>query len=96
MPSWWSSPRRSSADTYPKGPDFGARTATGSEAFRIYYDGAIDVPGPQVAHTGEIAADQGTQGRGVSATGQLPSSTVSRQMGRILAMVTTPTVSARR
>lgn len=45
---------------YPKGLDFGARvgsrTAAGRESFRIYYDGAIDVPGPHVARIGEIAA----------------------------------------
>lgn len=45
---------------YPKGLDFGARvgsrTAAGRESFRIYYDGAIDVPGPHVTRIGEIAA----------------------------------------
>jgi len=48
---------------YPKGLDFGARigsrTPEGREAFRTYYDGAIDVPGPQVARMGEIAASNG-------------------------------------
>jgi nitrilase len=45
---------------YPKGLDFGARigsrTAAGRDAFRVYYDGAIDVPGPHVTRMGEIAA----------------------------------------
>ena len=45
---------------YPKGLDFGARvgsrTPAGREAFRIYYEGAIDVPGPHVTRLGEIAA----------------------------------------
>jgi len=45
---------------YPKGLDFGARvgsrTPAGRESFRIYYDGAIDVPGPHVTRIGEIAA----------------------------------------
>jgi nitrilase len=45
---------------YPKGLDFGARvgsrTPAGRESFRIYYDGAIELPGPQVARIGEIAA----------------------------------------
>ncbi|MFZ1106187.1 MAG: nitrilase-related carbon-nitrogen hydrolase [Hyphomicrobiaceae bacterium] len=45
---------------YPKGLDFGARvgsrTAAGRESFRVYHDGAIDVPGPQAARVGEIAA----------------------------------------
>lgn len=44
---------------YPKGLDFGVRvgmrTPAGREYFRIYYDGAIDVPGPLVARIGEIA-----------------------------------------
>ncbi len=48
---------------YPKGLDFGARvgsrTAEGRDWFRIYYDGAIDVPGPHTARLGEIAAAHG-------------------------------------
>jgi nitrilase len=45
---------------YPKGLDFGARvgsrTSEGRDWFRIYYEGAIDVPGPHTARLGEIAA----------------------------------------
>ena len=45
---------------YPKGLDFGvrigSRSAEGREWFRIYYEGAIDVPGPHTARIGEIAA----------------------------------------
>jgi nitrilase len=45
---------------YPKGLDFGARvglrTTEGRDWFRIYYGGAIDVPGPHTARLGEIAA----------------------------------------
>jgi len=45
---------------YPKGLDFGARvgsrSAAGREAFRVYYDGAIEVPSPHAARIGEIAA----------------------------------------
>lgn len=45
---------------YPKGLDFGVRvgirTPAGREYFRLYYDGAIDVPGPIVDRIGEIAA----------------------------------------
>ena len=45
---------------YPKGLDFGVRvgmrTPAGREYFRLYYDGAIDVPGPLVDRIGEIAA----------------------------------------
>ncbi len=48
---------------YPKGLDFGAkvgmRTPAGREQFRLYYEGAIDVPGPLVARMGEIAASNG-------------------------------------
>ncbi len=48
---------------YPKGLDFGVkvgmRTPAGREQFRLYYDGAIDVPGPFVARMGEIAASNG-------------------------------------
>lgn len=48
---------------YPKGLDFGARvgsrTPAGREAFRIYFDGAIDVPGPHVGRMAEIAAVNG-------------------------------------
>lgn len=37
---------------YPRGEDFGAvlgsRTARGRDAFRKYWEGAIDVPGPDV------------------------------------------------
>ncbi len=44
---------------YPKGLDFGARvgsrSAAGRESFRVYYDGAIEVPGPLTARMGEIA-----------------------------------------
>lgn len=44
---------------YPRGEDFGAvvgsRTARGREAFRRYYAGAIDVPGPDTQQLGEIA-----------------------------------------
>ena len=45
---------------YPKGLDFGVRvgmrTAPGREQFRLYYEGAIEVPGPMCARIGEIAA----------------------------------------
>ena len=45
---------------YPKGIDFGARvgtrTAEGRDWFRIYHEGAIEVPGPHTARLGEIAA----------------------------------------
>ena len=48
---------------YPKGLDFGVRvgkrTLAGREQFRVYYDGAIDVPGPHVVRLGEIAAANG-------------------------------------
>ncbi len=48
---------------YPKGIDFGARvgtrTAAGRDWFRIYYDGAIEAPGPCAARLGEIAAAHG-------------------------------------
>ncbi len=48
---------------YPKGLDFGARvgsrSAAGRESFRVYYDGAIEVPGPLTARMGEIAAANG-------------------------------------
>lgn len=48
---------------YPKGLDFGvtvgSRSAPGREEFRRYYDGAIDVPGPQTAELGELAAELG-------------------------------------
>lgn len=45
---------------YPKGLDFGARvgsrTPAGRDAFRIYYEGAIDIPGVHTSRIGEIAA----------------------------------------
>lgn len=45
---------------YPKGIDFGVRLGSrsdeGRDTFRQYYDSAIDVPGPEVAQIGEIAA----------------------------------------
>ena len=45
---------------YPKGLDFGVRvgrrSAEGREWFRMYYEGAIEVPGPHAARLGEIAA----------------------------------------
>jgi predicted amidohydrolase len=45
---------------YPKGITFGAhvgsRSEEGREAFRRYYDGAIEDPSPQVNRLGEIAA----------------------------------------
>jgi len=44
---------------YPKGQDFGARvgsrTPEGRKAFRRYYEGAIDVPGPATEQLGEAA-----------------------------------------
>lgn len=44
---------------YPKGQDFGARvgsrSADGRKAFRRYYEGAIDVPGPATERIGEAA-----------------------------------------
>jgi nitrilase len=49
---------------YPKGLDFGARvggrTAAGRDTFRVYHDGAIDVPGPHTRRLGEIAASHAT------------------------------------
>jgi len=46
---------------YPKGLDFGARiglrTDAGRDAFRVYYEGAINVPGVHSKRLGEIAAE---------------------------------------
>ena len=46
---------------YPKGFDFGsrvgARTPEGREAFRRYWEGAIDVPGADVDFIGKVAAE---------------------------------------
>ena len=48
---------------YPKGHDFGARvgsrTPEGRKAFRRYYDGSIDVPGPATERLGEAARAAG-------------------------------------
>jgi nitrilase len=48
---------------YPKGLDFGTRigtrTAAGREAFKTYYEGAIDVPDEYTFRLGEIAARHG-------------------------------------
>lgn len=48
---------------YPKGQDFGVRlgyrTAAGRDAFRRYWDQAIDLDGPEVAALGELAAGLG-------------------------------------
>lgn len=49
---------------YPKGLNFGlvvgARDPLGREEFRLYYDAAIAVPGPQTLRLGEAAAAHGT------------------------------------
>src|SRR5271166_4458550 len=46
---------------YPKGLDFGARvgsrTAEGREQFRVYYEGAVEVPGPCCDALGALARD---------------------------------------
>jgi nitrilase len=46
---------------YPKGADFGVRlgyrTPAGREAFRRYWEQAIDLDGPEVAALGELAAE---------------------------------------
>ncbi len=48
---------------YPKGLDYGlvvgARDPVGREEFRLYFDAAIDVPGPQTLRLGEAAAAHG-------------------------------------
>lgn len=48
---------------YPRGADFGAvvgnRSYEGRDAFRRYWDAAIDVPGPECGQMGEIAVRQG-------------------------------------
>jgi len=48
---------------YPKGLSYGlvvgARDPAGREEFRIYFDAAIDVPGPQTQRLGEAAAEHG-------------------------------------
>ena len=48
---------------YPKGLDFGARvgsrTPAGRDAFRVYFAGAIDIPGPHIARMAETAATHG-------------------------------------
>jgi nitrilase len=41
------------------GARVGSRTATGRDAFRIYYEGAIDAPGAHTSRIGEIAAASG-------------------------------------
>jgi nitrilase len=49
---------------YPKGLNYGlvvgARDAAGREEFRVYFDAAIDVPGPQTLRLGEAAAAHGS------------------------------------
>ncbi len=49
---------------YPKGLNYGlvvgARDAPGREEFRLYLDGAIDVPGPYTMRLGEAAAANGS------------------------------------
>lgn len=49
---------------YPKGLNFGhvvgARDAAGREEFRLYFDAAIEVPGPQTQRLGEAAAAHGS------------------------------------
>src|SRR4051795_7276445 len=51
---------------YPKGRDFGARvgsrSAEGRKLFRRYFEGAIDVPGPETARLGEAARGIGGGG----------------------------------
>lgn len=46
---------------YPRGSDFGtavgSRTAEGRDAYRKYWEGAIDLPGPESAALGRIAAE---------------------------------------
>jgi nitrilase len=48
---------------YPKGQDFGVRlgyrTPAGRDAFKRYWDQAIEIDGPEVAALGELAADVG-------------------------------------
>lgn len=48
---------------YPRGNQFGTslgiRTAEGREEFRRYYEGAIDVPGPETTAIGKTARDNG-------------------------------------
>ncbi|MEU1624854.1 nitrilase-related carbon-nitrogen hydrolase [Streptomyces sp. NPDC020096] len=48
---------------YPKGLDFGvtvgARTASGREEFRRYFDSAIDVPGPETEALADLAGELG-------------------------------------
>jgi nitrilase len=48
---------------YPKGLDFGARvgtrTAEGRKAFRQYFEGAVEVPGPAVDALGAAAREHG-------------------------------------
>jgi nitrilase len=47
---------------YPKGLDFGARvgsrTPAGREQFRLYYEGAVDVPGPACDYLAALARDR--------------------------------------
>ena len=49
---------------YPKGLNYGlvvgARDPVGREEFRLYLDGAIEVPGPETERLGEAAAASGT------------------------------------
>lgn len=49
---------------YPKGLNYGlvvgARDAAGREEFRLYFDAAIEVPGPQTQRLGEAAASAGS------------------------------------
>ncbi|WP_372915859.1 nitrilase-related carbon-nitrogen hydrolase, partial [Sandarakinorhabdus sp.] len=49
---------------YPKGADFGVRlgyrTAGGRDAFKRYWEQAIELDGPEVAALGELAAEIGT------------------------------------
>jgi nitrilase len=48
---------------YPKGADFGARvgsrTAEGRKLFRRYYEGALDIDGPEAARLGDAAREYG-------------------------------------
>lgn len=49
--------------SYPKGLDFGSviggRTPAGREDYQRYFEGAINVPGPETEHLGELAKELG-------------------------------------
>jgi len=83
---------------YPKGADFGARlgfrTQGGRQAYRSYWEAAIDVPGPETKALADLSSSASSNVRAIRCFVRPCSSTLSKGSSQSIANSCRPALSA--